>query len=853
MLRALLVLAFVGPIFISGGRQTTGTPPADTFVTLAESTTFGPGGSIFDYSTRIVAPKYIGPPPAHTDPIYLPANTLDLSASTCSATTGSGATLHSVLQNTIESHLSLAGGRKNSVILLPTGCAVNWYVTAAGSGAEFTIPNTTDNLQFYCPPGNTVCGINQVIRTDSVAVGNMHPDGYLSGSSAGEHRTRSFHVGDSRRTGITTCDITPTDEYCARVYQLTCSLAISGASAWGPGDIVRIQSDPIPGQGTDGYNYLTRVTCVEDSSGVRSPASDTSGELCGLLGAPGTNRVQVENPPPFNLHPDANWWGENDGTTFTNCTNSSSCTATNFTDTYRPTAWIPGSPGSQGNPEMVQIERMGSSRCDIVATGVCGNGTASTGTAEVIAENVWFVNLNWTMDLKIGGAVMRFLNAYGGGIYGGKFTGTAAPSAVEFGGTGAEAGSITVAGMTWENFWVENAKASGKILQVNKTNPVTIHVAGLSAHTIWASTGDTRLHITDGIGEPLFKDKQFVSTSGTFTAGTPGYWVVRLDNVDGTVSGFDIDTTVGTGWASRFDQFGGGTMYANGFASNVQIYNNVFINPEQHMIMQGCTGCVYAANYLRNPPDESGQSRGPFHHGNAGSPGNIYEMNDQDSSIVTMDTSNRAPDDAGEGSNLVFYKNRRPSRGATTAPIGGSVFPDYGHSAVLGGQRGANQKGAANENWSIFLNAGHGAVINGTGTRGLTGCDNTDTSPYNCLAPHQTVNNAVFRNKCGSCDLDGLIDGVDSNADGIPDTRNTTTRTDILLTEDGENHLGLEVNWAAEVGEEPTSIFWREKPEWWCNEAMDFGEMGAYYDNFSGTLGKLPAQIRYEGTTCTLP
>ena len=61
-MRSLLTILYGIVVILTPGLQDTGTPPVDTFVTLAESTTFGPGGTIFDYSTRVVAPKEIVPP-----------------------------------------------------------------------------------------------------------------------------------------------------------------------------------------------------------------------------------------------------------------------------------------------------------------------------------------------------------------------------------------------------------------------------------------------------------------------------------------------------------------------------------------------------------------------------------------------------------------------------------------------------------------------------------------------------------------------------------------------------------------------------------------------------------------------
>ncbi len=54
-------------------------------------------------------------------------------------------------------------------------------------------------------------------------------------------------------------------------------------------------------------------------------------------------------------------------------------------------------------------------------------------------------------------------------------------------------------------------------------------------------------------------------------------------------------------------------------------------------------------------------------------------------------------------------------------------------------------------------------------------------------------------------------------------------------------------------GTYPTSLYQGSAPSWWCEEACEWSQagIGAFGDDFGGTLCKLPAQIRFEGGTCT--
>lgn len=69
----------------------------------------------------------------------------------------------------------------------------------------------------------------------------------------------------------------------------------------------------------------------------------------------------------------------------------------------------------------------------------------------------------------------------------------------------------------------------------------------------------------------------------------------------------------------------------------------------------------------------------------------------------------------------------------------------------------------------------------------------------------------------------------------------------------GRNVGGVSVAPAGWTQSIPDSLFLTEAPKWWCEEACPFDQrgIGAFGDDSSGAMCKLPAQIRHEGGTCT--
>jgi hypothetical protein len=58
---------------------------------------------------------------------------------------------------------------------------------------------------------------------------------------------------------------------------------------------------------------------------------------------------------------------------------------------------------------------------------------------------------------------------------------------------------------------------------------------------------------------------------------------------------------------------------------------------------------------------------------------------------------------------------------------------------------------------------------------------------------------------------------------------------------------------ASWTGNYPTSFYRSSSPSWWCAEACEWSQsgIGAFGDDFGGALCELPAEMRYESTSCT--
>ncbi len=809
----------------------------DNFVSLEESTLYGVAGSLADLTNRIYQPRELYEPDFTSW-----TQNYDLQDDSC---TTNGDTWTNVTS-------AINAAANKTVIHLPASCLVNLFMIAnTGAGASYTWPVTKDEVALMCAGGGE-CGIMGQTSPGAGTAGSPNWDHTDSSSTTGVGG-RTFQryliaIGGSGGEIIRQCNWIAGYGINSNMVQLDCAIdnrttiqnpAVDIDLYMGPGDIIRLSADPNIAEAAR-YSFQTRVTCVQDNNGVRYPSSDPTNTLCNEI--TGNNQLQILDGLMMDYSPNGYHWGQNSGTAYNQYPSG--------TDTYRDT---------QGHI-MQHIERVGTSRCDLVSPGVCGYGAET----DNIAEDVWFVNMKWdSYPSYLTGAETRWLNSHDGGMVRNRFDMNPGYVAHHtFGGTGSTHASGTL--MLSNDFYgsAGNSKCFGRIRAIRQTNPIEMDI---DTEAFWLegnppvevdcsfTVGDIQVGFTEDVVDSRLSGKILAKTAVSETLGTPDITTIQLIGVDGrcTGGGICVDTTLG-GLAVHIDSFAGAVMYCNSNTSRIQIVDNVIRNPGQGPIVQsGCSAFTYAANFMRTDYDHR-RGRGPFFHGNAGAPAALFEMNDSDQRVVYMDTSN-SPNNGwqGEGHNHTWFKNRFIDSGVNTWPLGTTLGNHWGGTGEFLWANQEDQWGQSNENWNIIENVAQD-IFDGNSL--IDYRDNqADTAPDNELRPPYVLKNlAFFRNRSYGAGIN-----MDDNFETT--TGNPTTLTDVLGRTGGANLAGTNYEdddvpsgYTSEISGVPTSILFRNgKPVWWCDNAMQLGAMGAHYDDFNGgTLGKLPAQLRYEGIPC---
>ncbi len=844
----------------------------DDYVSLAASETFGPGGTIFDLTDRVAPPRYLGPPSEN------PADYATV------ISTFRNASCSSDDSTWIAFRAALLAASDSTFIWLPQNCHMKIWMVAAGDGSMAAIANTKDDIQVHCADP-ALCSVEIVYYPDgqgpayvgggvSTMETRSEPGDGIFAIGDGPAR-RVFDIGTGPPATVQDCDWDPTYtagfEFGTHVVKLNpsdCLVTSTGATAWGPGDIARLRTDRITGYGTRGWTWLGRVACVRTvgADGIANDATAPDGvlfpndsALCDGLTM--DNAVRFLDPVPWDLRPDTFYWGDPAlglGDFFFRYLGSSN------PDTTGPSIYAPTS-----GHKIQQVERAGTGRCDIVKDGVCGNGA----TTDNIAENIWFTGLAWTVTPQyVGGMIADFRGVYGGGFFrGGPLNDSGRTAVMNFGGAGREVGAAQIHSMDWHGT-AGNMKCFGEITEiwVDALDVVRFKVAANGNTDCYFETapgtsqpnwGEPEVGFSDNVADPRLAGQRFIVTRETWNpcpttppattcnAGTIGTWTMRINglsgaNPDGT--GVPLDTTPG-GIASNVDQYGGGSFYWNPYSSGIRVVNTFFKEPMQHALNQGCTGCVYSANYVHSNPAVSRRGRGPFNHGTGGSCGNIWENSASDQPIILADTSNREPVDHGEGCQNTYYKLRFYDSGPRQWPLGAAIGTDYGSATVSGSggmfhldNGGTSQNGAANDKWSLLLSSGKLASHNATDWDKADNYDGDQGAPPQL--PYQFFRLANLRNRVSTGnDLDAWMDPL-----------NTSTIKDTLANENGESTT-VPAAWGPggsnEIGKEPSALYLPHDAEFICPGSDPFS-IGAYYDTIGGVNAKLPAEMRYLGEPC---
>jgi hypothetical protein len=618
----------------------------------------------------------------------------------------------------------------------------------------------------------------------------------VSQDSFGGTAAIAFQIGSSGAISpIVSCALTTEPALGSRVLKF----AESGScdvSGWGNGDIIRVRQNQLPSAGSNDPVYAFRVT-GKNADGTLS-GSDTSLLTAGSDGDANDNTIQISDPLPL----DASW------------------------DTYHFSASTPGT-------VVDLVERIGSSRS---WNGVAGTGTETNNVPEFIG----FRGIEFTREYY--GAwdtinpALNVLRGFDLEVSDSRFMKWG--SVWIFIGSGTNDNNFVGRMNIFDNHfqhWLGNASCFGSITGWSATNPAraTVRTSGCATFASAVSAvGDHALYFSP---EAENVPEQFWArpTGGPVSTGA-GVATIEVLGVDGTAPGF---STAGGGFVANIDDFSSAGVYCKNGGSNIQMVNNSLIDTYMGYIVQdGCSNFVWAGNYVRHDPDTARTGRN-FPHGNSAAPGLYEEMNDQDLPIVPFADSNGCATRGGESMHRLAYKNRLVDTGPNTFP-----WPDQKGRGRIEVFEQPSQCGASNEAWSFLENVFD--TFHDLGfTRYIDDADNLNAGT-SAVAPYMLRNFAWYRNRCtdAACNLDAKFDRTACGATG----QNPTTLEDVCSSETGEASETVPAGWSAEVRQEPTSIFWRSKPTWWPTGAVRFGEMGAKYDDVSGAMGKLPAQLRCE-------
>ncbi len=281
------------------------------------------------------------------------------------------------------------------------------------------------------------------------------------------------------------------------------------------------------------------------------------------------------------------------------------------------------------------------------------------------------------------------------------------------------------------------------------------------------------------------------------------------------------------------------------------VYENIICSNTRvcHQNQQSAESVVYAYGYFDNMGigaagkcqgvNSCGHEKGLFNHGFYARHA-LFEGNDMDGRIILADVwwSRNGPFHTA-------YRNR-----LRVEPPHGCSGPNWGFVTVdwSGGT------GAAADYGTVIGNTAQGYL-----GRPATGPDCANLNPWvgmDKIITHLWIEKNAFRNPqssaCSASEQPYCAFKVHDDTNGRINNAITSCGTGEGDACPGTNKLtrGPDPSWS---GTYPTSFYRKSAPTWWCQEACAWDQtgIGAFGDDFDATLCKLPAQIRYEGGTCT--
>ena len=277
------------------------------------------------------------------------------------------------------------------------------------------------------------------------------------------------------------------------------------------------------------------------------------------------------------------------------------------------------------------------------------------------------------------------------------------------------------------------------------------------------------------------------------------------------------------------------------FQDNV-VENNAFIDNDYPFYIFGVGGNVIAYNYMRD--DRTSTSRAYFFQHGLYAHENLYEGNDLDGAYI--------PDTywGSQGPRNTIYKNR--FAGTQLASKNWSGFmPKYSVDSCAVDAGVANW--LSNVDTNLMGNSFNVVAGGPVFCTPMPSCLSYDGQDLDNNSSGMFIEKNLYRETGGwwqetaeattDCGT-GTGDCPGSNPGASP-AKGTNVEGD-----------SAPAGWSTDTA--PASLYRASKPDWWCDEACDWSDVqsgiGAWGDDFSGALCKLPAEITLvDSGTCTLP
>ncbi len=774
MLRWLLPLAFIGPIIISGGRQDTGTPPVDTFVTLEDSD-WGSGATRPADNLTAIIPTF--------RPLPRPDTSGWTTNSTYAATTSctTDTTLASV-QGTINS-ICDPNEDENVILVLPN-CDMKDEDDNAIAGS-LAIPSDCDNLWLQ--------------GQENTEISHVTSSGFPTQADGEWNRAFIEFSGPfpnpTSVVSLATCTWIGGFTLGTTTVTTNCDLTTSGDSSWPVGSVVIVRVDDFNG-GDDDTDNLFRIASVNTAPS-------------------GADTITLDRPLTMDYTKDGG-------------------------DPY--TFDITGH-------QIILVERKNSGSAD--ATTGCSSG--DVGDTDCYPEGIIISDVVFDTEDEA-----RYIH---GGTYGAFRAQTAFE--VFFDNVRTTRGTASVGSfgrktgrVDFKDSWFEGpvwqSVCYGPVKSITAANPAVVTIDNTSGDCDASSASDNpALYLSNAVGGEAGLADNIHKISSMSNSGTDMLITLSLNRSGQSAIG-------ATGYASVQDAFGVAAFYADGKQTHIvnSIFENIRVgflmqNDEGAGIGQGSHGHALVYNYFFTEIDEH-CGRDVFYHGNPETSGYLFEGNVSNCSwTLAANSPGSGSDPQGEGVNMVFFRNHLQDLGTGTAFNGLSNFSDTcgDRGYFCTSERGNVDAEAASQYWTFIANVAEGIIASSSG--------------------FDYHNNPSQTNGFIDMYLGKNLWTAENIDDDFSTTNTTTDRPDGIDVGGGLNTYGD----SADVDEAstfpaawsgwtfPDSLYYNDSadradwtggvPPWGCTESGAFPWAGV--DVMDGSEPKIPAQIRYEGTTCTLP